>query len=1097
MIASNTRIYFDSRPGVDSSIRQPQPFDVKCKRFVICDIPVNDAPREGHHNSQLLCRQFIRRHHRQWAIYALVCVFAILFGQRPSMAQPTQQELFTTPTEPPIAIPGNPFGVASMWVPVGMVDAGRLPRIVITQAENRVHYPAIDLIELAPPSPESIPNNVRRIGQGGLVDRLRHAINNAQQQANPPKALRIQFLFRGDQPFQIDLVGDINQTLTVSPDRRAVATHRSSILQWWEGYTQQAKRQLAAGDYPPGIETYLVEMLANRLELPSVDLRTKHQIQSASKNEPLSTLELLGGTDAMRADIMRAAMIPPAKDSDKTAPLPSPPTWIELAVPPVPETVAIEPIAFVVPPECFYMRFGSFSNYLWFQRLTQGQGGGIAQSLMMRGIDYEANRRVERMLNTKTTLVAKLFGDSIIEDMSLIGTDLYMQDGPALGAIFQAKNLDLLLSSLNSERQATAERLKNENVRLESFEILGQSVSLLSSPDNRIRSFLVQQDKYVLITTSKYICQRFIEVTQGKPSMAQSPTFRYTRLVMPLQNQYDVFAFFSPEFFRNLVSPQYQIELRRRLQAIAHAQIADMASLAAKSEQKQADSLEQIIAHRLLPSWFLAPPDGSRPVQTKDRWIDARRGARGSFLPIPDVAIESCSPEEVDRYATNATFYTGSWQQTDPLVVGIRKFAEPGKKDIEKLAIEAYVAPFGRDKYGWLSQFLAPPITTQIQLPPDDIINIQTHLSGQSILNRYPIPDHVLFVGVKDMIPPLPENSKGLIATLRMLQMTPAYLGAWPLPGYLDRLPLGLGGGPSDALGFSRLLIGAWRWQAGGFSVLSFDRTILENAMMHLKPVPAEDPAQVRLQVGDIEGSKLSNWCNTYWYRRGLTASRGNALLLDAIQTQFQVSPEDAKKVAERFLDGKVQCPLGGSFVLSPEDISPFNPSTNTSSTLPRSNRLWYSTAWPVINEANRNTPPNRNPSVSNTPPQTKRTALMGLDTNPDVTLPPPDYHAPWIGWFRGGRAHLTQMPNQLVFLAQMNLQKLPPLPDEPADPSSAIPLPNMNFDLFNAPFQFFGAGKSQGPKEGENQPANAEKTDPGKTKPDKNKPQTERREFE
>ena len=33
----------------------------------------------------------------------------------------------------------------------------------------------------------------------------------------------------------------------------------------------------------------------------------------------------------------------------------------------------------------------------------------------------------------------------------------------------------------------------------------------------------------------------------------------------------------------------------------------------------------------------------------------------------------------------------------------------------------------------------------------------------------------------------------------------------WPKSGFLDWLPLGLGGGPPDAFGFSRLLFGVWR----------------------------------------------------------------------------------------------------------------------------------------------------------------------------------------------------------------------------------------------------------------------------------------------
>jgi hypothetical protein len=329
--------------------------------------------------------------------------------------------------------------------------------------------------------------------------------------------------------------------------------------------------------------------------------------------------------------------------------------------------------------------------------------------------------------------------------------------------------------------------------------------------------------------------------------------------------------------------------------------------------------------------------------------------------------------------------------------------------------------------------FLAPPVQTHIQLPPDDIANIQAHLSGKSLLSRVPTPDHVMFLGIKDMLPPPPDSDRGLLDTLRTLQQTPAYIGAWPLPGYLDRLPFGLGGGPPDAFGFSRLLVGAWRWTAGGFSVLSFDRSILENCMLHLRPIPAKDPAQVRLKISDLENSKVSTWVNTVWYRRGLEASRGNALLLDTIQSQFKVAPEQAKLVAERFIDAKLQCPLGGEYRL------PDQPNQTNSAASQASLSFWSSTAWPSANAGGSSIP-----------------RTLGLDTNPSAAFPPQEYRAPWLGWLRGVNAHLTQLPQQLILVGEIRLQKLPPKEPVAAPPSG---LPPMNFDLFTAPFKFFGNG--------------------------------------
>jgi hypothetical protein len=509
--------------------------------------------------------------------------------------------------------------------------------------------------------------------------------------------------------------------------------------------------------------------------------------------------------------------------------------------------------------------------------------------------------------------------------------------------------------------------------------------------------------------------------------------------MMPVEHRYDVFVYLSSEFFRNLVSPGYQIELRRRLKAIAAIEIAEIASLTARAEagsDKSPPSIPELIEDGYLPETFQVRADGSQTLAYEGNWNDSLRGKRGSFLPIADVEISECSEEEARNYRDQASFYATQWQQTDPLMVGVRRFSVEPSEKMERIAIEAYVAPLGQEKYGWLSQFLAPPVRTEIQLPPDDVINCQVHLAGQGTARSFS-PDHVMFAGLKDMVPPVPGETKGLLATLRTLQSLPAYLGGWPRPGYLDRLPLGLGGGPPDALGFSRLLIGLWRWQAGGFSVLSFDRSILENCAMHLRPVPADDVAQGRLKIRDLEKSKLSAWFNTYWFRRAAQTTRGNLMLLDSLTEQLKVEPSQSLQVAERLIDARLQCSLGGRYVLQ---------SANSDSGV----AVWQTTAWPANLQMMGDGQP-----------------TLGFDST--KCLPPPEYKATWLEWFRGAQLHLTQLPERLIVVGTVDIEPLTDV-NTAGNGNSAegtsLPKMDMNLDLFNLPFKFFKGDKPNGDKQ-------------------------------
>ena len=978
------------------------------------------------------------------------------------------------------AIASEPYGVARLYFPAGQLADTTTLRILVSDPSDRVMFPAIDFKTSEPPEVHSAQTGDRlRIGNGGIIGRIRGAIQNAKEQIDPLELVQVQFLFRGHEPFQVRLSGDIETTIEVRPiklaqlipatapkqgtpkqgtPKQGTPQHgtqqfpqspqfQALVRSWWDGYVQQAKRQLERSDYPAIVESYLTHMLAYRygFEIPVL---VKKNAAKQKQSDPLPTIALVAGVEELRAELFLESLRKAPPLSMELVPVPEPPRWVEHAVPYTPENLAIEPIAKVVPPECYYLRFGSFSNYMWFQSLSQTRGGDLAQMAVLRGFNYETNKRMERLLNTKTTAIAKLFGDSIIGDMAIIGQDLYLQEGPSLGVVFEAKNVTLLKTSLNSDRSAAFNRLAGEGCKLETIEIAGEKVSLLSTPDNRVRSFMVERGSFIFLTTSRRLAERFLQVSGGEGSLGDSKAFRFARLMMPLEHKYDVFVYLSSEFFRNLVSPQYQIELRRRLKALAAIEIAELAGLASAAESGMRDvvpSIERLGTDGYLPPGFQNRVDGSQTIAYSGSWHDSMRGKRGSFLPIADVQVSDCSVEEAQAYREQAAFYATQWQQTDPLMVGVRRFARGPDEPVERLALEAYIAPLGREKYGWLSGILAGPVRTQIQLPPDDVINCQAHLAGQSTSRSFS-PDHVMFAGLKDMVPPVPGETKGLLSTLRMLQSLPAYLGGWPRPGYLDRLPLGLGGGPPDAFGYSKLIIGVWRWQMNGFSVLSFDRSILDNCALYLRPMPADDFAQGRIKIGDLEKSKLSAWFNTFWFRRAAQTTRGNMMFLDSLQHQLKIPPEESLASAERILDAKLQCSLGGQYVLEPNRKN-------------AQKELWESTAWPKqLNMMGG------------------KTSALGFDST--QSLPPVAYQAPWLQWFRGAELHLTQLPERLIVVGTIDIEPLPAGPEESVpDKSGGSVLPKMDLDLFSMPFKFFQGDKPKGDKDTEKKPAETRKS--------------------
>ncbi len=644
--------------------------------------------------------------------------------------------------------------------------------------------------------------------------------------------------------------------------------------------------------------------------------------------------------------------------------------------------VELEPIAAHVPEECFYLRLGSFDNYLWLRELLEENGGDIGRMVTARGHDAGLNERLQDQLGLKESVMAKLLGGQVIADVALIGRDTYLSEGAAIGILFEARN-GLLQNDLMRQRREAVTRWESEGAEMTTVEISGREVSLAFTPDNRLRSFYASDGKYHLVTTSLEIVTRFLEVGQGAGSLRDSPEFQVARQTLPLDRDDTVFVYLSPAFFRGLMSPQYQIELRRRMQSIADIEILQMAKWAARVEQ-QDESLDQLVRSGLVPRGFMdGRPDGSRPVPEAGSWIDSLRGARGTFLPIPDVPIESVTAAEAAAYQQVAAFHRTQWDHMDPLIVALKRFSL--ENDRERLRIEARMLPFDSQKYGMVTSQVGPPSQMQLTGPPEDIVNIQLVLKGG--LLRPAVEPHLLFFGMRDADVPLDFGRSSLLRTLAILRTAPAYLGAWPKLGLLDLLPLGT---QPDAYGFSQLPFGLWRQQTpSGFSVLSFDPQILESTVPQLGIERSDHHAQARVRIGDISAAQIRPWFNTLNYQRAYETSVSNTRLLHAMSQQLGVPPAQAKEVAESLLGVKLMCTLGGEYELRGERDGLEH---------------WVSTRWPGVAEATDD-----------------------------------PYTSPLLKWFRGLEADAVMHRDRVIAYAQIDMQRQP----KPA--AAGLKLPSFN----------------------------------------------------
>ncbi|TWT53948.1 hypothetical protein Pla22_15820 [Rubripirellula amarantea] len=869
-----------------------------------------------------------------------------------------------------IGQPGQPYGVGLIEIPLDVPIVGQVPPpLQVSDPSHRIFYPFSEDVRIEVPRPSQRP--VPQPGRGRLLGRLGNLIREiANDDAEPQYqtvSRRVTFLFIGDSPLNVRLsdARGVLGTFDVVPTNDPVA-HGRIIQDWWAGYTDAAHRQINAADYPPWVETYLVAMLSGRLGLPLPDwyLQT-----DAQEDQLLSTLKLVGGVEGVGEAIFRkhaAGLDHLGASAGDTAsasvPLPPPPRWSPLYDNPALQSVSVEPLATRVPPECFYIRYGSFANYLWFRDLSDEYGGDLSKMMTLRGIDNDAAKRVEDQLNVKTTELSRVLGPTVIEDQAIIGRDLFLADGASMGVLFKATNAFLLRTSLNGDRTKLAR--DHDHVTLDDITISGTPATFLSSADNRVRSYMVEDGGYILITNSFHIAERFLEVGDSQQSLASTASFKLARQLMPLERNDTIFAYFSPEMLRGLVSPQYLIELRRRLSAKSEIAMVRLSHLAASQEgviapENDTLGIPGLTSAGFLPTGFGTRPDGSGTVEVGDDVMDTRRGARGTFLPIADVEMDRVTAEEAAWYARIASEYTHRFPTFDPVMVGLQREPVDPATGVERLTIHAEIAPLDAGKYGKWSRQLGPPTRVAMQFAPDDIVALQAHVASEQLGP----PTH-LFGAIKDSVPPEPEDFDGILNIYRSLKEIPGYLGAWPQPGALDRLPLGLGRGTPVGPGMSRLIGGLYRYTDGSFSILSFWPDILQASLPHLEAVDVSDDAQIRIRIGNLQGSQLQGWVNEQLYERSRQSSVAGAGFLSLLTRQLGVEPEDVERATRQILGADLQCTLGGDYLYS-----------NVS-------HRWISTAW-----------------------QGELAALSA----------PLGYQAPAMKWFRGAAGSVTQYEDRVI----------------------------------------------------------------------------------
>jgi hypothetical protein len=668
---------------------------------------------------------------------------------------------------------------------------------------------------------------------------------------------------------------------------------------------------------------------------------------SVRYNEFDRVFGFLLGTESIRLAMQTNTMLQEKNKSEiADKKLPAQVSTPAMPVPPFDERkVEVEPLAMRVPQECFYLRFGSFSSFLETRDFLDRWGTIFRSILSSRSADYDMAKRIERQLALRESALSRYFGGAVVKDVAIIGTDTFLREGAAIGILFQARQNSLLKNQLDSIRKDILS--ENSSVQESSVTINGRSVSLLSSQGNSVRSFYIQDGDFHLITTSSWIVQAFLETAKSSgKSLGSLKEFRYARSRINSSEE-GMFIYMSDPFFRNLVGPAYRVEMTRRLQSITELQMLALTRLAAMQEGISSPSVSSLTEKGFLPKGFGIRHDGSNPTLGQDgSAADSKRGALGSFLPIPDIKIDKVTSAEAEAYEEFAEAYDGIWTNMDP-VFGLLNNSK--KSSGEKLELKLSISPYAKRRYGDLDSFLGKPTLDRIASISGDIISLEAQLSKgvfryvyEDEENSVPFSSRA-FCGLRDIdIPWSIQHGVVVIpdSWIGIAEYAKGYAGITIPPNMKDEYLNSLRSSTKpDSKGYAMMDYGFgfgkrnspgnefWSRRFDSYYIIGTGKSLLETVTPKVRIVKTDHPSQVSLNLMNLSKSSLGNFLRAEAYTRDRRTSAANAHLLQVYQQQLQ--PQDLNAALMAIQNQTLLCPLGGNFVADKEQPD-----------------RWKSTAW-------------------------------------------------------------------------------------------------------------------------------------------------------
>lgn len=328
------------------------------------------------------------------------------------------------------------------------------------------------------------------------------------------------------------------------------------------------------------------------------------------------------------------------------------------------------PIAALVPYDAYYCRFASISKQIETSDLLKRWGTSLLRTLTVSARDSDLPTKYQNQLCIGVSILTRLFGDLVIGEIALTGSDPFLKEGTDLSAIIHVKNR----ITFDKQMQGYIDDalIRHRDAVRSTARHGGVDILIVATPDRRIASHSAYLNDYKVYTNSLDAMKRIINTWRGRrESMADNADFQYMRTIFPHMDE-DGFLYFSDAFIRKLIGPRWKIESQRRIICQNHLRMIGNASTMYRAELRKPSDIKGLVdAEYLLEETLKCPDRGTYSIDPSGSATCSVHNRLRYCTPVDSVSLSHVSNDESEAYKAFVSNYNSYWSRYfDP--IGIR-----------------------------------------------------------------------------------------------------------------------------------------------------------------------------------------------------------------------------------------------------------------------------------------------------------------------------------------------------------------------------------------------------------------------------------------